>query len=271
MIMRRSFRRKDLKNLGFAGLCGILLYFQGEVNGVASIVIASVVYIILTSITTLSRHQALVSYKMEFVLSPEWGKLIKHDTVKEYYDKGQHALSERKEIRFRIVNGLIWSDFHKTFMDERFFSERILGYDISEDEKEPYLDIELKKGLLRLWLSLPKKWSDNQTLICEFPLFIYERTPVSILNFDFDDNWREYEELQAMSGSKKYYQKKQNILKKYGFEPYSNGERNDTYEDRDGEVQLLDHDRGYSWYKHPYLTVMITEIDCNDELQQFPL
>jgi len=175
-------------------------------------------------------------------------------------------------MRFVILNGIFWSDFHKTFTDELRLWGRILGHNISEQEIEPDLDIDIRNGLVRLWLC-PKSpvcgnghaYGDrvNETIVCQFPLVIFDEFPSELMNLHNSNDqswWDEYHAIRKLTGYKNMKKREQmvsGILKRYGFARHSKGDidYNPGYLDRDGEDISYDPDRGYVWYKHPFLTV----------------
>jgi hypothetical protein len=87
-----------------------------------------------------------------------WGReepLAKGDDPEEdraYHEQYNLGLWNRR-IRFVIKDHLIWSDLHKTFLDELSFGERMFGNPFPEasDSRvgEPYLTMKTKNGLLR--------------------------------------------------------------------------------------------------------------------------
>lgn len=228
---------RNVLKFAIVPLCYALLVYKGGLNEVASLIISFILFLLLQLAWSASRQNTMpFAYTIEFILQPHFGTIMRHDAVKEYYDKvlpilknheakaseGPNALDRKYSLRFIMVNGLFWSDVHKTFMDKLRTRGRILDYDISDKDIEPNLDIEIKNGLIRLWFSFSTSSGDRdrkETLICEFPLFIYNNLPYQSLDFHGikkDSPWNEYLALRKVPDGKRY-QKDLDILKRYGF------------------------------------------------------
>jgi hypothetical protein len=299
--MRRTFL-----NLVIAASCFAILTFFGALRPIASVVVALVVLGLLEIQNALSllirSFPALpCSYKAEIVIIPDFRQLMNHETVRGYYEKalqkigrpdmlipsagpydnraegktGEYALWSAYQLRFLVINNLFWSDYHKTFLKTLRFHTRILDYDFSPDEKEPYLDVEIKNGLLRFWFSPGEEFSEKKPhLICEFPLFIYEDIPRDAIGMKYGSKgWKDYLLLRKPSlppldrygviGERKVNQSlkiRSESLDSYGFSPHSDyGFATDSYEDRDGDLQIFDFDGGFEQYKNKYLVIKVKE------------
>jgi hypothetical protein len=200
---------------------------------------------------------------------------MSHDYVKEYYTKalpriegensrvalGSESLWKQMSVRLLVVNGLFWLDLHKTFVDEVRFRRRILDFDLSENEQEGYLSIEIKRGCLRFWWEDSKIFSGREPiLISEFPLFIFEHFPTKLLRLS-GDSWNDFFRLRRkriFASNKARANVRSQILEKYRFSVFSEGEL-DNYVDRDGEHQLMDPNDGFCCFKNEYFVVKFKE------------
>ena len=237
------------------------------------------------------------SYKAEIIIEPNYRQLMNHEFVKDYYEKalpkigradmlikpssqidkdsgaklGDDSLWKKSTLRFLVINNLFWSDLHKTFIKKLRFQNKIIDYDYAKDVKEPNFEIEIENGLLRFWFSSSEMFSETEPkLICEFPLFVFENMPSETLSMKFrSKEWQNYLKLLKLSPrntnnwldkSEKQYELCSEILKKYGFDSYSEyNHETDIYTDRDGDLQTFDYDDGFIGFKNTYCTIKLKE------------
>jgi hypothetical protein len=218
------------------------------------------------------------SYKAEILIEPTFRALVAHDFAKDYYDKalpqvegveskstlGGESLWKQMSVRLLVMNGLFWSDLHKTFVEEVRFRRRILDFNISESEQECYLSIEIKRGCLRFRWEDWKMFSGRKPiLISEFPLLIFEHFPVKLLKLSSSESWNDFSRVRRkrlFSSSKNRSEAVKQILEKHGFSAYSEGEL-DNFVDRDGEAQLMDPNDGFWCFRNEYFVVKFKELD----------
>ena len=100
------------------------------------------------------------------------------------------------------------------------------------------------------------------TLICEFPLFIFEHFPTKLLRLSAgSDSWNDFlkvRQKRLFSSGRDRQKAVGQVLEKYGFSSHSEGDL-DNYVDRDGESQLMDPNDGFCCFKNEYFVVKFKE------------
>ncbi|MDC0358154.1 hypothetical protein OAO01_05000 [Oligoflexia bacterium] len=289
-----------IKELIHIAIAVALYYLWTEyyaVNSVIAISLSILAYLVLRAASNIKLlAQGILAlqspYRAELIIEPNFKKLFEHPEVKSFYDRalpalrgkdglrcGKDALLEKYHFRFMVSNGLIWSDMHKTFWSEIMFRGRIIDTDRrfeNEDdrdarEEEPYLAIQLKHGFVKMYF-WGKTYEDDATVISQFPLFIFDDIPYSILNrVGFGEGKDAYLKLRRLNvpgnavvtGKIMKKIEKARIIQaaqveKYGFESFSEGD-SDVTQDIDGEYELYDPDDGFSLFKDEYMTIRVKE------------
>ncbi len=181
-------------------------------------------------------------------------KLMNNDFCKEYFENNKGVdrfVQPTLYLRFLFINGIIWSDYHKTF--RRSFSFN--GFDIVEDPEgignnsQPRIFLSIKEGVLQLhWGMIPVE----KEVICRFPLYIFGNLPWDIIGIP--------EYFGRASITPINLDAIHKILKQYDFEAIKISDDNDTDSCRTDLGDL------FSSYKNRYMTLKFRELLSDSEI-----
>ena len=243
------------------------------------------------------------SYKAEIIVELDVEELIYHEFVRDRFEQARVDVASKKDLerehlmelyrddheqgagieyllrnvlsmRFLIINGLFWSDLHKTFKDRINFEHRLLGSDYADakhEEREVWIRID--KGMLSVgWGFEGDMTVYEKGLICQFPLYIFrnlswhrvgvsddawDRAGVSNDAIKCDKDWREdffrARRKAARSGELDLRPVRQ-VLERYGFEAIAHYNEHSMCSFR-GDL----HD-AFSHFKNKYMVVRFREL-----------
>jgi hypothetical protein len=166
-----------------------------------------------------------------------------------------------QSIRFVIKDQLIWSELHKSIIDELLFGKQMFGnpFPDPKGESEPYLVMMTKNGIVRFFFDYPLKRLDDsdEYLIAEFPLRLFSELPESIMNFHGKDARKSRAEYMKL---RRYYGYKPKsataLLQKYQFARPERKFRREYYQDWDGDECISDPDEGFrTLFENPYFLI----------------
>ena len=196
-------------NIGIAVAVYIYHVLFGQVSDVVACSLAFIVFWILQIVSVLlgwteTMSLSSFSYKAEFIVELDVDALLTHAFVQDRFETAREKLSFEREarrerllsqdfyreahengisvdgwlrkivsMRFVIINGLFWSDVHKTFKQNINFDYRIFGSEDEDRKAERAVNVAIRDGGLEVRWDLEGGIDLEESLIARFPLFIF--------------------------------------------------------------------------------------------------